>query len=386
MSLILRGKVREVHDVGDGRLVIVTSDRISAYDVIMPTEIPGKGQVLTGLSVHWFARMADLVPNHLLGWRLSEMPDGWRRKELAGRVMLVRALDMLPVECVVRGYLIGSGWRDYQATGATSGVALPEGMKQAGRLPEPIFTPAGKAAVGEHDENITMDDVVAAVGPGLAAEAERVSLAVYERAAADCLSAGIILADTKFEVGVLRGAGGGGAGGDGAGGAGGAGGALVETLRLTGTPVDSHENSDSQPLWPAGGSGGSHGNLDSQRSVGQSGAGGGSGDLGQPVDSHQDRDSQRKDQTLSGLILGDEVCTPDSSRFWPTDTWAPGTNPTSFDKQYLRDWLDQSGWDHSPPAPELPADVVTGTRERYVEAYERITGRPFTEWLKEAAQ
>ncbi len=354
MSLILRGKVREVHDVGDGRLVIVTSDRISAYDVIMPTEIPGKGQVLTGLSVHWFARMADLVPNHLLGWRLSEMPDGWRRKELAGRVMLVRALDMLPVECVVRGYLIGSGWRDYQATGATSGVALPEGMKQAGRLPEPIFTPAGKAAVGEHDENITMDDVVAAVGPDLAAEAERVSLAVYERAAADCLSAGIILADTKFEVGVLRGAGGGGGGagalaGDGA---------LVETLRLTGTPVDSHENSDSQPLWPAGGSGGSHGNLD----------------------------SQREDQTLSGLILGDEVCTPDSSRFWPTDTWAPGTNPTSFDKQYLRDWLDQSGWDHSPPAPELPMDVVTGTRERYVEAYERITGRPFTEWLKEAAQ
>ena len=380
MSLILRGKVREVHDVGDGRLVIVTSDRISAYDVIMPTEIPGKGQVLTGLSVHWFARMADLVPNHLLGWRLSEMPDGWRRKELAGRVMLVRALDMLPVECVVRGYLIGSGWRDYQATGATSGVILPEGLEQAGRLPEPIFTPAGKAAVGEHDENITMADVVAAVGPGLAAEAERVSLAVYERAAADCREAGIILADTKFEMGVLRGTGGGGAGG-----AGGAG-ALVETLRLTGTPVDSHGNSDSQPLWPAGGSGGSHENRDSQHSVEQSGAGGGSGALGKPVDSHQHRDSQPKDQTLSGLILGDEVCTPDSSRFWPTDTWAPGTNPTSFDKQYLRDWLDQSGWDHSPPAPELPADVVTGTRERYVEAYERITGRPFTEWLKEAAQ
>jgi phosphoribosylaminoimidazole-succinocarboxamide synthase len=370
VSLILRGKVREVHDVGDGRLVIVTSDRISAYDVIMPTEIPGKGQVLTGLSVHWFARMADLVPNHLLGWRLSEMPDGWRHKELAGRVMLVRALDMLPVECVVRGYLIGSGWRDYQATGATSGVTLPEGLEQAGRLPEPIFTPAGKAAVGEHDENITMADVVAAVGPGLAAEAERVSLAVYERAAADCREAGIILADSKFEMGVLRGTGGGGAGG-----AGGAG-ALVETLRLTGTPVDSHENSDSQPLWPAGASGGSHQNLGSQPLWPAGGSGG----------SHENLGSQRKDQTLSGLILGDEVCTPDSSRFWPTDTWAPGTNPTSFDKQYLRDWLDQSGWDHSPPAPELPMDVVTGTRERYVEAYERITGRPFTEWLKEAAQ
>ena len=168
MSLILRGKVREVHDVGDGRLVMVTSDRISAYDVVMPTEIPGKGQVLTGLSVHWFARMADLVPGHLLGWRLSEMPDGWRKKELAGRVMLVKALDMLPVECVVRGYLIGSGWRDYQSTGMTSGVALPPGLKQADRLPEPIFTPAAKAEVGEHDENITMDDVVATVGPGFA--------------------------------------------------------------------------------------------------------------------------------------------------------------------------------------------------------------------------
>ena len=293
MSLILRGKVREVHDVGDGRLVMVTSDRISAYDVIMPTEIPGKGQVLTGLSVHWFARMADLVPNHLLGWRLSEMPDGWRKKELAGRVMLVKALDMLPVECVVRGYLIGSGWRDYQETGATSGVALPEGLRQADRLPEPIFTPAGKAAVGEHDENITMADVVSAVGPDLAAEAERVSLAVYNRAAADCREAGIILADTKFEMGTD----------------------------------------------PAG-----------------------------------------------ALTLGDEVCTPDSSRFWPADTYAPGTSPASFDKQYLRDWLDQSGWDHTPPAPGLPADVVAGTQERYVEAYERITGRPFTEWLKEAAE
>lgn len=293
MSLILRGKVREVHDVGDGRLVMVTSDRISAYDVIMPTEIPGKGQVLTGLSVHWFARMADLVPNHLLGWRLSEMPDGWRKKELAGRVMLVKALDMLPVECVVRGYLIGSGWRDYQETGITSGVTLPEGLTQADRLPEPIFTPAGKAAVGEHDENITMADVVTAVGPDLAAQAEQVSLGVYNRAAADCREAGIILADTKFEMGT----------------------------DANGT-----------------------------------------------------------------LTLGDEVCTPDSSRFWPADTYAPGTSPPSFDKQYLRDWLDQSGWDHTPPAPELPADVVAGTQQRYVEAYERITGRPFTEWLKEAAE
>lgn len=293
MSPVLRGKVREVHDVGDGRLVMVTSDRISAYDVVMPTEIPGKGQVLTGLSVHWFARMADIVPNHLLGWRLSEMPDGWRRTDLAGRVMLVTALDMLPVECVVRGYLTGSGWRDYVETGMTSGVRLPEGMEQAGPLPEPVFTPAAKAGMGEHDENITRDDVVRAVGPSLAGEAERVSLAVYARAAADCRDAGIILADTKLEMGT---------------------------------------------------------------------------------------------DAEGTLVLGDEVCTPDSSRFWPADRWRSGTSPESFDKQYLRDWLDASGWDHSPPAPELPEDVVAGTRERYVEAYERITGRPFSDWLKEAAE
>lgn len=292
MSLILRGKVREVHDVGDGRLVMVTSDRISAYDVVMPTEIPGKGQVLTGLSVHWFHRMRDIVPNHLLGWRLSDMPEPFRKPEYAGRVMLVQALDMLPVECVVRGYLIGSGWRDYQETGATSGVGLPPGLQQAGVLPQPIFTPASKAEVGDHDENITMADVVAAVGPELAAEMERVSLAVYRRAAEDCRRAGIILADTKFEMGTAKGA----------------------------------------------------------------------------------------------LTLGDEVCTPDSSRFWPADTWRPGTSPPSFDKQYLRDWLDESGWDHTPPGPELPPEVVAGTRERYVEAYERITGRSFDEWLKEAAE
>ena len=324
MSLILRGKVREVHDVGDGRLVMVTSDRISAYDVVMPTEIPGKGQVLTGLSVHWFARMADLVPGHLLGWRLSEMPDGWRKKELAGRVMLVKALDMLPVECVVRGYLIGSGWRDYQSTGMTSGVALPPGLKQADRLPEPIFTPAAKAEVGEHDENITMDDVVATVGPDLAAEMERVSIAVYERAAADCATAGIILADTKFEVGVAR-----------------------TSTAVSGTvPVPDTHSVDPSVASPPGA----------------------------PA------------RAAHALVLGDEVVTPDSSRFWPADTYAPGTSPPSFDKQYLRDWLDQSGWDHSPPAPELPADVVAGTRERYVEAYERITGRSFDSWLKEAAE
>ncbi len=341
MSLILRGKVREVHDVGDGRLVMVTSDRISAYDVVMPTLIPGKGQVLTGLSVHWFARMADIVPNHLLGWRLSEMPDGWRRKDLAGRVMLVRALDMLPVECVVRGYLIGSGWRDYQATGATSGVSLPQGLHQADRLPAPIFTPAAKAEAGAHDENITMDDVVAAVGPGLAAEMERVSLAVYARAAEDCAGAGLILADTKFELG-------------------------------TAAPRGSSRVGAAHPEGPGTGVG----------------AGGPEAPRSAPVPDTRawDPGLVPQDPPHPGLILGDEVCTPDSSRFWPADQWEPDVSPPSFDKQYLRDWLDRSGWDHSPPGPELPAAVVAGTRERYVEAYERITGRAFEEWLKEAAE
>jgi len=338
VSLILRGKVREVHDVGDGRLVMVTSDRISAYDVVIPTEIPGKGQVLTGLSVHWFARMADLVPNHLLGWRLSDMPEPFRKQEYAGRVMLVQALDMLPVECVVRGYLIGSGWRDYQQTGSTSGVALPPGLKQADRLPEPIFTPASKAEVGDHDENITMADVMAAVGPELAAEMERVSIAVYERAAADCAEAGIILADTKFEVGLSRDA----------------------------NPGD-RDPGDGDPGY--GDTGDSHPAGDSHHAGGDVSGTGTVPDTG----------------VRAALTLGDEVCTPDSSRFWPADTWQPGTSPPSFDKQYLRDWLDASGWDHSPPGPELPPDVVAGTRERYVEAYERITGRSFDEWLKEAA-
>ncbi len=335
MSLILRGKVREVHDVGDGRLVMVTSDRISAYDVVLPTRIPGKGQVLTALSVHWFARMADIVPNHLLGWRLSEMPDGWRRHDLAGRVMLVRALDMLPVECVVRGYLIGSGWRDYQATGMTSGVHLPPGLCQADRLPGPVFTPAAKAALGEHDENITMADVAANVGPELAAEMERVSLAVYTRAAADCLHAGIILADTKFELGT----------------------APQRGLSPAGDcpPEGAVPAVDVPRPDPAG-------------------------------DCPPEGAVPAVDVPRPALVLGDEVCTPDSSRFWDAGTWRSDTSPSSFDKQYVRDWLDRSGWDHSPPGPDLPPEVVAGTRERYIEAYERIAGRSFDEWLKEAAE
>jgi phosphoribosylaminoimidazole-succinocarboxamide synthase len=291
VTLIAQGKVRDVHDVGGGRLVMVTSDRISAYDVVMPTPIPGKGQVLTALSVHWFARLADIVPNHLLGWRRSEMPEAFRGQDHVGRVMLVRRLDMLPVECVVRGYLAGSGWRDYRATGATSGHALPAGLRQADPLPEPLFAPATKAHTG-HDENIPPARVAELVGRATAEEAERIAVACYRRAAADCRAAGIILADTKLELG---------------------------------------------------------------------------------------RDPEGR------LVLGDEAFTSDSSRFWPADRHVPGASPPSFDKQYLRDWLDSSGWDHSPPAPRLPDEVVEGTRARYVEAYERITGRSFADWLEEAA-
>jgi phosphoribosylaminoimidazole-succinocarboxamide synthase len=281
--MVIGGKVREMRDAGDGLLLMVASDRISAYDVVMPTEIPGKGRVLTALSVHWFARTADIVPNHLVD-AAPRLGDAALDRRLEGRALLVRRLRMLPVECVVRGYLAGSGWRDYLATGATSGHALPPGLRQADRLPAPIFTPATKAAAGAHDENISVSDAADLVGAGTVRELERVSLAVYRRAAADCARCGIVLADTKLELGL-----------------------------------------DDEGL----------------------------------------------------LVLADEVLTPDSSRFWPADAWAPGTSPPSFDKQYVRDWLDASGWDRTPPAPELPREVVAGTRARYVEAYERITGRRF---------
>jgi phosphoribosylaminoimidazole-succinocarboxamide synthase len=285
VTLVLQGKVREVYDAGDDRLLIVTSDRISAYDVVMPTPIPGKGQVLTACSVHWFAATEDIVPNHLISTRREDVG-----AERAGRAMLVRRLEMLPVECVVRGWLAGSGWRDYRDTGRVCGHALPPGLRQADPLPAPIFTPATKATSG-HDLNITRDEAADLVGGETLAELERVSIALYARAAEAMGRAGIILADTKLELG-------------------------------------------------------------------------------------RDRAGR--------LVLGDEVLTPDSSRLWPRDAWAPGGSPPSFDKQYLRDWLDTSGWDHAPPAPELPPDVVEGTRRRYVEAYERTTGRRFADWLAEA--
>jgi phosphoribosylaminoimidazole-succinocarboxamide synthase len=282
LTLLASGKVREIYDLGD-ELLIVASDRISTYDVIHPTPIPGKGSVLTGLSTFWFERTAEIVPNHLLS--VTEgVPD-----EARGRGMVVRKLDMLSVECVVRGYITGSGWKDYQQTGAVSGIALPQGLRESDRLPEPIFTPSTKADVG-HDEAIDFEGAVELIGDRALAERVRdVSLALYEHAAEHARENGIILADTKFELGL-------------------------------------------------------------------------------------DSDGE--------LTIGDEVCTPDSSRFWPADTYEPGRGQPSFDKQFVRDWASSTGWDRNPPAPAIPDDVVTRTREKYVEAYERITGAPFDSWLR----
>jgi phosphoribosylaminoimidazole-succinocarboxamide synthase len=281
------GKVRELYDAGDDRLLLVASDRISAFDVILPTPIPGKGRVLTGLSLFWFQRTASIVPNHLLSVRFEDFPPDARDPELAGRAMLVRRLEMLPVECVVRGYLAGSGWKDYAATGSICGVPLPPGLREADRLPRPIFTPATKALSG-HDENITADEARAVVGADRYAEVERICLALYEHAAAHARERGIIIADTKFELGV-------------------------------------------------------------------------------------DEDGR--------LVLGDEAVTPDSSRFWPADRYQPGSSPPSFDKQYVRDWLETLDWDKTAPGPDLPDEVAAGTASRYREAYERITGTPFQTYL-----
>jgi phosphoribosylaminoimidazole-succinocarboxamide synthase len=279
---IASGKVREIYQADQDTLLLVASDRISTYDVVHPTGIPDKGSVLTGLSAFWFDRTADLIANHMLS--VTEgVPE-----EVRGRAMSVRRLEMLPVECVVRGYITGSGWKDYQATGAVSGIELPAGLRESDRLPEPLFTPSTKATTG-HDEAIDFEGAVELIGDrGLAERVRDLSLAVYNRAAEHALERGIILADTKFELG----------------------------------------------LDPDG-----------------------------------------------NLTLGDEICTPDSSRFWPADQYEPGRSQPSFDKQYVRDWASGTGWDRTPPAPEIPDDVVARTREKYVEAYERITGEPFAAWL-----
>ena len=283
------GKVRELYDAGDGRLLLVASDRISAFDVILPTPIPDKGRVLTALSLHWFALTADIVRNHVISARLQDFPDGARDAGLAGRALLVRRLEMLPLECVVRGYLAGSGWKDYGRTGAVCGIPLPAGLREADRLPRTLFTPSTKATTG-HDENITAEQGIELVGEQRYHEVERASIALYERAAAAALERGIILADTKFEFGI-----------------------------------------DGDGL----------------------------------------------------LVVGDEVLTPDSSRFWPADSYAPGASPPSFDKQFVRDWLEAQPWDKTAPGPELPAEVRDGTAARYREAYERLAGRPFASYLAE---
>jgi phosphoribosylaminoimidazole-succinocarboxamide synthase len=281
LPLLASGKVREIYDLGD-ELLIVASDRISTYDVVHPTPIPDKGSVLTGLSAFWFARTADIVPNHVIS-----VTDGVPA-EARGRGMVVRKLKMLTVECVVRGYITGSGWKDYQATGAVSGIALPAGLRESERLPEPLFTPSTKAEVG-HDEAIDFEGAVELIGDRALAERVRdVSIRLYEFAAEHARGNGIILADTKFELGV-----------------------------------------------DAGGQ----------------------------------------------LTIGDEMCTPDSSRFWPADHYEPGRGQPSFDKQFVRDWASSTGWDRTPPAPPIPDDVVARTRDKYIEAYERITGETFDAWL-----
>jgi phosphoribosylaminoimidazole-succinocarboxamide synthase len=281
LPLIASGKVREMYDLDD-RLLMVASDRISTYDVVHPTPIPDKGRVLTGLSVFWFERTRDIVANHLIS-ATDGVPD-----EVRGRALVVKKLAMLPVECVVRGYITGSGWKDYQATGAVSGIELPAGLQESQRLPEPIFTPSTKADVG-HDEAIDFAQAAELVGDRALMERVRdVSVELYSFAAEHARERGVILADTKFELG---------------------------------------------------------------------------------------RDA-------NGLLtLGDEVLTPDSSRYWPADGFQVGRSQPSFDKQYVRDWASDSGWDKRPPAPEIPEDVVAGTRARYVEAYERIAGEPFQAWL-----
>jgi phosphoribosylaminoimidazole-succinocarboxamide synthase len=288
LPLVARGKVREIYDAGNGRLLLVASDRISAYDHVLPTPIPDKGRVLTQLSVWWFeqlgAVLADFGASHHLISAGPGVAEYGVPAETAGRAMLVRRLDMLPVECVARGYLSGSGTVEYEKTGSIRDVPLPAGLVEGSQLPAPVFTPSTKAEVGEHDEAIDFTAVVAAVGAERAEELRELTLALYSRAAQIALDAGIVLADTKFEFGLAA---------DG------------------------------------------------------------------------------------GLVLGDEVLTPDSSRFWPSSTWSPGAVQPSFDKQYVRDWLTSSGWDRVSPPPELPADVVAATRERYVTAYEQLTGTRF---------
>jgi phosphoribosylaminoimidazole-succinocarboxamide synthase len=284
-----KGKVRDIYEVGDDRLLMVTTDRISAFDVVLPNPIPDKGRVLTGLSLFWFDRLRDVVPNHVISASVDDLPAQYadHADELAARTMLVKRARMIPIECVARGYLSGSGWKEYGQTGSVCGVPLPDGLTESDRLPEPIFTPATKAETG-HDENISLERAGEIIGEGLAERLKELTLQIYEIGAELARERGVILADTKFEFGFIDGE----------------------------------------------------------------------------------------------IALCDEVMTPDSSRFWPADEYRAGGPQPSFDKQYVRDWLDRSGWDHEPPPPDLPPDVVGATASRYREAYERITGEPFDDYLR----
>ena len=281
LQLYTRGKVRDLYSVGD-LLLLVATDRISAFDYVLPTGIPGKGRVLTQISLFWFDYLSDLVPNHLVTADVEQYPAQLRphESELRGRSMLVNRARMFPAECVVRGYLSGSGWKDYKRTGKICGIALPSGLRESERLPEPIFTPASKSAGGEHDENISFDQMVARVGGENAEQLRRLSLAIYAKAADYALQRGLILADTKFEFGV----------------------------------------------------------------------------------------------TGKGIVLADEVLTPDSSRYWPSDGYQPGGPQPSFDKQFVRDYLESIAWNKQPPAPELPGNVVRQTQEKYEQAFALLTG------------
>ena len=283
------GKVRDLYDVDAEHLLLVASDRVSTFDVVHPTPVPDKGRVLTGLSRFWFERLGGIVANHLVSTSVDDLPAAAQARaiELQGRIMLCRKVEIVPFECVVRGYLVGSGWNEYRHDGSVCGIALPPGLVEADRLPSPIFTPATKAEHGEHDENVSVQVMADRIGGELADELRSRALALYTAGAAHAADRGIILADTKFEFGLLDGE----------------------------------------------------------------------------------------------VVLADEVLTPDSSRYWPAETWRPGGPQPSYDKQYVRDFATSTGWDKRPPAPALPAEVVTATRARYVNAYEQLTGEPFDAWL-----
>ncbi|OIR06639.1 phosphoribosylaminoimidazole-succinocarboxamide synthase [mine drainage metagenome] len=284
LKRIHQGKVRDIYDIDADTMLLVSTDRLSAFDVILPTGIANKGAMLTQMANFWFEKLKDVVPNHLTGIDpQSVVTDAAEKMQLANRAVVVKKLKALPIEAIVRGYLVGSGWKEYKAKGTVCGIQLPAGLQEASKLPTPIFTPSSKAAVGEHDENISLQQAADLLGKDLSEQVASVSIALYQQAAEYALTRGIIIADTKFEFGL-------------------------------------------------------------------------------------DADGV--------LHVMDEVLTPDSSRFWPADSYVVGKNPPSYDKQYVRDWLEASGWNKMPPAPELPADVAQKTSEKYMEAFERLTGQP----------